>query len=117
MNKFARQHAQMDSNKLLHKIKEDLREEVLEDVKAKGLRHRLFQEYYDLAGATGALLGMLQQFSFPEQLEGDERRVYDALMTKLSCCGLRTQILLEQSNAEEYETVLNNAKPASMLAN
>lgn len=117
MNKFTQSNKQLKSSKLLHKIKENLREEVLEDVKTKGLQQRLFKEYYDLAGTTGALLGMLQEYRFVEQLSDEERQNYDTLMTKLSCCGLRTQILLEQSTAEEYQSVLNNAKPASMLAN
>lgn len=117
MNKSITQPNTAENKQILLKIKENLREEVLEGVKNFGLRQRLFSEYYELAKCTSTLLSMLQNKGFSSQLSDKERQEYDKLMTTLSCCGLRTQILLEQSTSEEYEQVLQSSQPVSGLAN
>lgn len=117
MNKTVSQNKSRGQNELLLKIKESLRDEVMEGVKNQGLQQRLFSEYYDLAGCTSKLLGILQQAKFMDQLDPEDRQTYDKLMTRLSCCGLRAQILLEQSTQAEYETLLHTSEPASSLAN
>lgn len=117
MNKTLSQNKDANQNEILHKIKETLREEVMQGVKNQGLQQRLFSEYYDLAGCTGSLLGILQNARFVESLSDADRQQYDKLMTQLSCCGLRAQILLEQSTQQEYETVLQTTAPASSMVN
>ncbi len=117
MNKTATQHVAANHKDILLKIKENLREEVLQGVKTVGLRQRLFTEYYDLANTTSSLLALLQRFDFAGKLQGKDKENYDAIMTRLSCCGLRTQILVEQSSAEEYQALLQKIQPASDLAN
>jgi hypothetical protein len=117
MDKTASQHGQMDEQQMLLKIKENLRKEVLSEVRNIGLRRKLFAEYYDLAGATSTLLRILQQHDFAQSLGEQERQSYDKLMSRLSCCGLRTQILLEQSSNQEYEALLSNYEPATALPN
>ncbi len=117
MNKTAPQSSQMDENQILLKIKENLRKEVLSEVRNVGLRRKLFSEYYDLAGATSTLLGILQKHGFAQSLGEQDRQNYDKLMSRLSCCGLRTQILLEQSSSQEYEMLLSNFEPVTALPN
>jgi len=117
MNKTLSQNKAASQTEMLLRIKETLREEVIEGVRNQGLQQRLFSEYYDLAGCTSSLLGLLQNARFVESLSDADRQQYDSLMTKLSCCGLRAQILLEQSTQQEYETVLQTTEPPSGMAN
>jgi hypothetical protein len=102
---------------ILKRWKEELRQEVVQDINAKGLRQQLFSEYNSLAAAAGKLLGMLQQYDFPKQLQGADNAEYNALMNLLSVSGLRCQILVEESAAQEYEAILTAAAPASERIN
>ncbi len=117
MNKGTASYNTPENREMLLKIKENLREEVLQGVKSVGVQRRLFSEYYDLAGATGALLAMLQDSRFSDSLSDAAREQYDKIMTRLSCCGLRTQILLEQSTAEEFTALLRQSQPETVLPN
>ncbi len=111
------QHRDQEEKQMLLKIKENLRKEVLNEVKNIGLRRKLFSEYYDLAGATSRLLGLLKEYDFMKDLTDADRKIYDNLMSRLSCCGLRTQILLEQSSTQEYEAILSKYEPVTTRPN
>jgi|GEM_PF-2958342 len=102
---------------ILHRWKEELRHEVVQDIQHTGLRQQLFAEYNNLAGATGKLLSILQKYGFPSQLQNADNSEYNELMTLLSVSGLRCQILVEESSAQEFEAILTAAAPASELIN
>lgn len=116
-----KEHAHASNNtevhELLHKIKEELRQEVLEEVEEKGLRDRVFAEYYDLANSAGRLLGLLSKYNFPVHISEEDRQVYDALMRKISVSGLRCQILVEASTESDYESFLMSTPVVSEMAN
>jgi len=98
---------------ILNRWKAELRQEVMQDLSSVGLRRQLFAEYNSLAAATGKLLGILQQYGFPSQLGAEDAAEYNGLMNLLSVSGLRCQILVEEAAAQEYESFLTAAAPAS----
>jgi predicted nuclease of restriction endonuclease-like RecB superfamily len=102
---------------ILNKWKEELRQEVMQNIHSTGLRQQLFAEYNALAATTSKLLSILQKYDFPKQLEAEDSEKYNALMSQLSVSGLRCQILVEESTAQDYEAFLTTAAPASERIN
>jgi len=98
---------------VLDKMKQELRQEVLHEIKSVGIRQKLFSEYYDLANATGNLLFMLENENFAGRLDANTRREYDQLMSRMSKNGVRCQILVEESTAEDYGLYLQQTEAAS----
>lgn len=110
-------NAKSQRGEILNKWKEELRQEVMQDIHSTGLRQQLFAEYNSLAATTSRLLSILQQYEFPKQLQGQDSERYNELMSQLSVCGLRCQILVEESTAQEYEAFLTTAAPVSERIN
>ncbi len=102
---------------LLLRIKEDLRPQVLDRVRVKGLTNELFNEYRRLAGATERLLSMLGTRQFAAGLTDEERGQYDLLLACLGESGVRCQILVEESEAASWTTYLETADLDSPLPN
>ncbi len=103
--------------KLLNKMKNELRQVVLNDVKKKGMEQKIFNEYHELAGVTRELLNILNVNNFTSMLNDNQKRDYDNLMLKLSKCGVRCQILVEESASREFSQYLKNIPTESKYLN
>ncbi len=103
--------------KLLNKMKKELRQVVLNDIKKKGMEQKIFNEYHELAGVTRELLNILNDNNFTSMLNNDQKRDYDKLMLKLSKCGVRCQILVEESTSREFTAYLQNMPVDSKFIN
>ncbi len=105
------------SLKLLKKMKRELRQNVLNEIKTKGMEQKLFNEYHELAGVTRELLSILNKNNLTSMLNDQQKREYDQLMLKLSKCGVRCQILVEESASREYEAFLQKLPAESKYLN
>lgn len=117
MKQAAQSQSKNKSLKLLKKMKNELRQVVLNDIKAKGLEHKLFNEYHELAGVTRELLTILNKNNLTSLLDDKEKKEYDKLMLKLSKCGVRCQILVEESASREFTAYLQKLPAESKYLN
>ncbi|MGE4298845.1 MAG: hypothetical protein AB7E47_12510 [Desulfovibrionaceae bacterium] len=117
MKGSATQPIATEKQELLLKIKENLREEVLAGIENMGLRESMINEYREIAGAAGQLLGLLQQYNFVNLLHNNDVAAYDQLMQRLSMSGLRCHILVEESRSVDNEALLAMAPTVSARIN
>lgn len=94
------------SDEMLRNLKQNLRADVLEDVMSMGLRNSIIEQYKELTGAASELIGLLAQTHYAESLDAEGKRCYDQLMARLSVCGIRCQILVEESFSVDDQAFL-----------
>ena len=96
---------------VMGRIKEDIRQEMQGGIQSLGFRDAMIGEYGELAGAASTLIQLLQDNEIINRLTGDDLQLYNQLMRRLSLSGLRGQVLIEESHAQEYMEMLTSVDP------
>jgi len=103
--------------KVLQEMKRTVRRELIKEMQEVSLRDRTITECRELANSTSQVISLLQKYNFPSMLSAADQQRYDEIMTQLSLSGLRCQVLVEESNAEDYGLFLAATPPVSNSIN
>ncbi len=107
------QHTQAQLKKDFARLKLGLKPEVVEGLRTSGFRDAMLEEYRELAATANDLIKFLGAQGFQEGLDARGADAFAELMARFSVCGQRIQIVIEESNSTDQETVLALSVPAS----
>ena len=99
--------------KAFAQLRNNLKSGVVEGIRTQGFRDAMLEEYRELSNTASDLISLLGREGFQENLDADARAAFAELMARFSVCGQRIQIVIEESNAVDQETVLALSAPAS----
>jgi hypothetical protein len=94
------------------KLEEQLRPEVLEEIRHRGFRDAMILEYRELADALKKLIGLSDKYGMRRLMDDTDTRDYDALMAWLSVCGQRIKIIIDEAGEMDSRAMLALARPA-----
>jgi len=78
-------------------LQEQLRRQMLRQLKDAGLREAMLSEYKEMASTVSALLHVLAQEGVPERLPAAAQAKYGECMARLTQSSMRCQMLAQES--------------------
>jgi len=105
--------AQQQLKKDFARLKLSLKSGVVEGIRTAGFRDAMLEEYRELSRTASDLITFLGEQGFQGSLDAGGRKAFAELMARFSVCGQRIQIVIEESNEADQETVLALSAPAS----
>lgn len=108
---------QEELRETFRKLRENLRPELLAEVRDSGFREAMITSYSELASTASALLHLLRKTGFAETLGAEDARAYEEILARFSTSGERCKMLVEESSAVDEQAMLAIAPDYSTSIN